>query len=336
MKRLLLVGGVLLALVAVAAVGLGLAVRQALEPAAPAAAEVVFRVERGDSVARVASRLESEGLVRDARAVRGLARWYELGGSLQVGEFAISAAMTPREILDKLASGRVVTYEVVIPEGFTQVMIAERLAQAGLVDPEAFLELAGDPSTAQTLGVEGQTLEGYLYPDTYRLAKGLSPLAVAGTLVGQFLAVWQELEPIASAQGKNMREVVTLASIVEKETGVPEERPLIAGVFLNRMKKGMRLETDPTVIYGIENFDGNLRRRHLEDASNVYNTYKIKGLPPGPIASPGHDALQAVLEPADTAYLFFVSRNDGTHVFSETYREHVNAVNRYQRRHSSR
>jgi len=335
-KRLLLVGGVLLALAGVAAVGLGLAVRQALEPAAPAAAEVVFRVERGDSVARVARRLEGEGLVRDARAVRGLARWYELGGSLQVGEFAISAAMTPREILDKLVSGRVVTYEVVIPEGFTQVMIADRLAQAGLVEREAFVDLARDPATARALGVEGQTLEGYLYPDTYRLPKGLSPLAVAGTLVGQFLTVWQELEPIATAQGSTMREVVTLASIVEKETGVPEERPLIAGVFLNRMKKGMRLETDPTVIYGIENFDGNLRRRHLEDGSNVYNTYKIKGLPPGPIASPGRDALRAVLDPADTAYLFFVSRNDGTHVFSETYREHVNAVNRYQRRHSAR
>jgi UPF0755 protein len=324
------------ALAAIALAVVGLQVHEALQPADPSGPERVFRVERGDSVARVAGRLQSEGLVRDARAVRGLARWYGLESSLQVGEFAVSAALSPREILDKLVSGDVVTYEVVIPEGFTQVMITERLAEAGLVDADAFLALARDPASAEALGVEGTSLEGYLFPETYRLPRGLSPLAVAGVLVGQFLSVWEEIEPAAIQQGMSMREVVTLASIVEKETGAPQERPLIAGVFLNRMKKGMRLETDPTVIYGIPDFDGNLRRRHLEDGSNPYNTYKIKGLPPGPIASPGREALQAVLEPADTAYLFFVSRNDGTHIFSETYREHVNAVNRYQRGGASR
>jgi UPF0755 protein len=125
---------------------------------------------------------------------------------------------------------------------------------------------------------------------------------------------------------------VTLASIVEKETGVPEERPLIAAVFHNRLRRRMRLETDPTVIYGIPNFDGNIKKKHLLDKSNPYNTYKIMGLPPGPIASPGIDALRAVLEPAESEYLYFVSRNDGTHHFSNSYREHVNAVNRYQKR----
>jgi UPF0755 protein len=335
-KRVGIVLGALFALGLAGLAFVGNVVQKSLEPADPNGAEVVFRVERGESVAAVARRLQSRGLVRDARAIRGLARWYELGSRLQVGEFAVSAAMTPREILDKLVSGQVVTYEVVIPEGFTQVMIADRLAEAGVVDRDAFLDLARDAATAAALGVEGDSLEGYLFPETYRIPKGLSPLAVAGTLVGQFLAAWAELEPQANAQGRTMLQVVTLASIVEKETGVPQERPLIAGVFLNRMKKGMRLETDPTVIYGIPDFDGNLRRRHLEDGSNPYNTYKIKGLPPGPIASPGRDALRAVLEPADTKYLFFVSRNDGTHVFSETYREHVNAVNRYQRRNASR
>jgi UPF0755 protein len=128
-----------------------------------------------------------------------------------------------------------------------------------------------------------------------------------------------------------MRDVVTLASIVEKETGVPEERPLIASVFRNRLNRGMRLQTDPSVIYGIPDFDGNLRRRHLNDADNPYNTYRISGLPPGPIASPGADALRAVVNPAETDYLYFVSRNDGTHAFSSSYREHVLAVNRYQK-----
>ncbi len=134
----------------------------------------------------------------------------------------------------------------------------------------------------------------------------------------------------------SMKEVVSLASIVEKETAAAEERPVIAAVFLNRLNKHMRLETDPTVIYGIANFDGNLKKRHLTDRSNPYNTYRHMGLPPGPIANPGEDALLAVVEPDDNEYLYFVSRNDGTHKFSRSYREHVNAVNRYQKRRRSR
>ena len=157
---------------------------------------------------------------------------------------------------------------------------------------------------------------------------------MARILVEHFQDAWRELAPKAESAGLAMRETVILASIVEKETGAPEERPLIAGVFLNRLGRGMRLETDPSVIYGIADFDGNLTRAHLEDESNPYNTYRIPGLPPGPIANPGAEALRAVVEPAETEYLFFVSRNDGTHVFSRSYREHANAVNRYQRRSS--
>jgi UPF0755 protein len=133
-----------------------------------------------------------------------------------------------------------------------------------------------------------------------------------------------------------MRELVTLASIVEKETGAPDERPLIAAVFLNRIRLGMRLETDPSVIYGIADFDGNLRRVHLEDETNPYNTYRIPGLPPGPIANPGREALRAVFEPADSPYLYFVSRNDGTHVFSKSYREHARAVVHFQKQRRRR
>jgi UPF0755 protein len=157
---------------------------------------------------------------------------------------------------------------------------------------------------------------------------------VAKVLVGQFLEVWREIEPQARRQELSMLEVVTLASIVEKETAAPIERPLIASVFRNRLQRGMRLETDPTVIYGIPDFDGNLRRRDLENVANPYNTYQIPGLPPGPIANPGADALRAVVNPAESDYLFFVSRNDGTHVFSKTFTEHVRAVDQYQRRQS--
>jgi UPF0755 protein len=150
-------------------------------------------------------------------------------------------------------------------------------------------------------------------------------------MIGQFHAIWTEIAARARDQRLSMREVVTLASIVEKETGVPEERPLIAAVFRNRLRRGMRLETDPAVIYGIPDFDGNLTRQHLGDEANRYNTYRITGLPPGAIANPGASALRAVVEPARTEYLYFVSRNDGTHQFSRSYDEHVVAVNRYQR-----
>ena len=238
-------------------------------------------------------------------------------------------------MLAALAEGRVRTHELRIPEGLTAVEIAGRVEAAGLAPAADFLDHVRDPAFVTELGVEGRSLEGYLFPETYQLARGLGARAIARTLVEEFLSVWEGIAPLAEAQGRSMAEVVTLASIVEKETSAPQERPLIAAVFLNRMRLGMRLETDPTVIYGIANFDGNLTRRHLNDASNPYNTYQIPGLPPGPIANPGEAALRSVVEPADTEYLFFVSRNDGTHVFSRTYREHVNAVNRFQRRRRS-
>jgi UPF0755 protein len=325
--------GVVLALLLGGAAAL--AVHRLLAPAAPAGApEVVFVVSPGETLADVARSLERQGLVRSAVAVEWLARFRGLAARLHAGEYALSAELEPEAILARIAEGRVKTYEVVVPEGFTLVQIAERLGADGLVDPEAFLRVARDPATAAALGVEGRTLEGYLFPETYRIPRGLPPEAVARILVDQFLGVWREIEPTARTQGLSMRETVTLASIVEKETGDPAERPLIASVFRNRLARGMRLETDPAVIYGIPDFDGNLRRRDLEDARNPYNTYRNFGLPPGPIASPGADALRAVVEPADSDFLYFVSRNDGSHTFSRSYREHVLAVNKYQRRRS--
>ena len=223
-----------------------------------------------------------------------------------------------------------------IPEGLRAAEIADRLDAAGLADRETFLAVVFDPDSPARMGVEGGSLEGYLFPDTYRFARGLPPEEIARSMVGEFLRVYRGLEPATNGMALSMLEEVTLASIVEKETGVAKERPLIASVFLNRLKRGMRLETDPTVIYGIEEFDGNLRRVHLQDESNPYNTYKIRGLPPGPIANPGRDALRAVRHPARSAYLYFVSRNDGTHVFSKTYAEHEAAVDRFQRRRRRR
>jgi UPF0755 protein len=293
---------------------------------------IAFEVESGDSLGRVAATLEAEGMIRNARVARWFAKSEDIASQLKVGEYELSASQSTPEILDVLVRGRVQTHAVVIPEGLRATEIAERLGDAGLVDPSAFLEVVFDPASPARFGVEGTSLEGYLFPDTYRFARGLPPGRIAGEMVTEFLRTYDGLVPDRDVAPLSMREHTTLASIVEKETGAAAERPLIAAVFLNRMKRGMRLETDPTVIYGIENFDGNIKRIHLEDSSNPYNTYRIKGLPPGPIASPGRDAMRAVLEPADSPYLFFVSRNDGTHIFSKTYAEHEAAVDRYQRR----
>jgi UPF0755 protein len=224
----------------------------------------------------------------------------------------------------------------VIPEGWTAAEVAQRLGALGLAEPEAFLAVVHDPASAGTLGVEGKSLEGYLFPETYFLQRGIEAPEIARMLVEQFLAAWRPLEEEARAQGMTMREVVTLASIVEKETGAATERPLIASVFRNRLRIGMRLDSDPTVIYGIARFDGNLRRVDLENEQNPYNTYRIAGLPPGPIANPGGDALRAVVRPAQSDYLYFVSRNDGSHEFSRSLQEHARAVQRWQRNPGNR
>jgi len=305
---------------------------RALEPLDPGGEDTrsLFRVEPGQGLDQIAQRLQAAQLIKDARAASFYARLRGDAGNLRVGEYEVSPGWSTRTILDRLTSGRVKTYEVVIPEGTRASEIAQRLEEAGLTNAEDFLAVINDAQFARSLGIEHDSLEGYLYPETYRLARHLEPSEIARILVAQFNRVYQEVEAIAEALPLSRHEIVTLASIVEKETAAPEERPLIAAVFQNRLEQNMRLETDPTVIYGIERFDGNLTRAHLQDRSNPYNTYRIRGLPPGPIASPGIDALRAVIEPAESDYLYFVSRNDGTHQFSRTYREHSKAVREYQ------
>ena len=270
--------------------------------------------------------------MRSGRAVAWLARLRGLDESLRAGEYTLSAAWSSGSILSHLANAQTVSYAVVLPEGFAAAQIAARLAAAGLVDAEAFDQAVRDPELIASLGIQAPSLEGYLFPETYFLPKGLRADELIRILVQPFLALWPEIEPLATAQGLSQHEVVTLASIVEKETGVPEERALVAAVFRNRLRRGMRLESDPTVIYGITGFDGNLRRKDLEDAGNRYNTYRIAALPPGPIASPGEASLRAVVTPAQSKHLYFVARNDGTHAFSNTFREHARAVERYQKK----
>jgi UPF0755 protein len=332
-RRVLLSALGAVALLAAGAAGLA---AWTLSPPDPAAGERRFEVLAGASLGQIARDLEREGVVRDARAVVALARLRGVDARVRAGEYAVSASWSTQRVLEHLVSGRVITYEVVLPEGLTAREIAARLAEQGLVRADEFVALALDPDSAGAFGVEGPGLEGYLFPETYRMPRGLSARQVAHILVDEFHRRWAALEPAAHEQGLGMRQVVTLASIVEKETGLAEERPLVASVFWNRIRRGMRLESDPTTIYGIADFDGNLRRHHLQDETNPWNTYRIAGLPPSPIANPGAASLAAVLEPADSDYLFFVSRNDGSHVFARSYGEHRANVARYQRRTRSR
>jgi UPF0755 protein len=206
------------------------------------------------------------------------------------------------------------------------------LAERGIIDnQEAFLSLAFSSDFAAGLGIAGDGVEGYLFPDTYLFSKEVAPAEVIKTMVENFKRVYAPDFSLRAAElGMTDREVVTLASIIEKETGLAEERPLISAVFHNRLKLGIPLSSDPTVIYGIADFDGNLRKRDLEKKT-PYNTYLIRGLPPGPIANPGRSSILAALYPAPVKYLYFVSRNDGSHHFSATIREHNEAVRRYQK-----
>ena len=333
MKRMLgLTAAILVALLLAGA----FAVSRALAPASDQAREIPVEIAEGSTLARIATQLEERGVVRRAWAFEWLARSEGQAAALRAGEYLLSPDRTPGQILEQLAAGRVRTHALAIPEGLTIREIAERVERAGFGDAESFAGLAHDADVVAESGVEGDSLEGYLFPETYRFARGVSQRAIVDDMVAEYRRAWAPLAAQAAARGMSDREALILASIVEKETGAPEERPLISGVFHNRLARGMRLETDPTVIYGIPDFDGNLRRRHLEDGANPYNTYRIAALPPGPIANPGEAALRAAVEPAETDALFFVSKNDGTHHFSKTYAEHARAVDRFQRRRGRR
>jgi UPF0755 protein len=305
-------------------------------PVDKVAQEKLFTISSGQGLKETAHALQREGLVSDAFRFTVLARLDKKDKLLKAGEYFFSTTMTPREILGQMVEGRVHLYRLTIPEGYNLVQIAAAVAAAGLESEKNFLDAARNPETIKQLAIEADTLEGYLFPDTYYFPRGLDSGTIIATMVKQFRAAFKPAwVQQAETLGMTVHEVVTLASIIEKETGAPEERPLIASVFHNRLKKGMRLETDPTVIYGISDFDGNIKRRHLETYT-PYNTYKIKGLPPGPIASPGALALEAALYPVQSNYLYFVSKKDGTHQFSTTIKAHNAAVRKYQLRKKKR
>jgi len=308
--------------------GLG---RYLLSPAKTGSPDQTFLVLEGSTLSAVAGDLETKEIIIRKSVFVVCARVMGYGRNIKAGEYRLNSGMSPLEILDILRRGAIVIHAVTIPEGFTREQIGRLLEQKGLVDKDEFMTLTGDPDVAASYGVSGPDLEGFLYPDTYQLSRGLTVKSVIDVLVNQFWEVVAPFRGRLEELNMTLEQVVILASIVEKETGRPEERPLIASVFLNRLKKRKRLESDPTVIYGINNFDGNLRKKDLTTRT-PYNTYVIRGLPPGAIANPGKEAIRAVLYPARTEYLYFVSKNDGSHHFSKTLSEHNRAVRIYQKK----
>ena len=294
------------------------------------AVPAMLQVKPGSSLRSIAASLQQQGLVADGRYFVWMARLRSQASRIQAGEYQIEAGMTPAQLLDGMVSGRVRQYAITVPEGWTfRQMMAK-------VDANPYLEhrLTGlvDEEVMARLGHAGEHPEGRFFPDTYHFPRGLSDVEF---LQRAYQAMAQRLEQEWSgrAEGlplKSPYEALILASIVEKETGAPRERGEIAGLFIRRLQKGMRLQTDPTVIYGIgPGYDGNIRKSDLQ-RDTPYNTYTRKGLPPTPIAIPGGDALHAALHPVAGESLYFVARGDGTHHFSASLEEHECAVVRYQ------
>jgi len=293
---------------------------------------VAFQILPGQSFKRISDNLHHHNLITSPAKFKIIARVNDHDRNIVAGDYALSPAMTPLQILKKLSDGIVKLHRLSIPEGYTIVQIAEKVEAAGFCDRQTFIRTATDKTVAIKLGIEAQTCEGFLFPDTYYFSGDVSPGQIISAMVERFNHVFlPEWKKQANAMGFSVLEMVTLASIIEKETGVADERPTISSVFHNRLKRKMRLASDPTVIYGIPDFDGNITRKHLTTPT-PYNTYIIKGLPPGPIASPGAASLHAALFPADTEYLYFVARPDRTHYFSKTLKEHNQAVRKYQLR----
>lgn len=291
----------------------------------------IVEIPKGASLRKIGGILEDNKLIRNKTLFLVSAYLYGNSSSLKAGEYEIHSESSLESIIKKIAIGDVYLRQVTIPEGKSIKETAEIFDNKGFADKDDFYKLATDPAYARELtGTDIATLEGYLFPDTYSFPKSVETEEVINAMVDNFKRVYENL-----SSEKNIRlsdhQVVILASMIEKETGAESEREDISAVFHNRLKKGMKLECDPTVIYGMgDSYKGNIRKKDLL-TKTPYNTYQIYGLPAGPIANPGKEALHAALNPSDVNYLYFVSKGDGSHFFSTNYRSHVNAVNKYIR-----
>jgi UPF0755 protein len=295
--------------------------------------EQFVTIETGSSTRTIAQRLIDAGVVRDDTTFRAALWRSGRARSLQAGEFRFERPMTPIEVIEKIAKGDVYNRRITFPEGLTIREMARIYEQQQFGKAAAFVAAARDAGAIRDIDPVAQDLEGYLFPETYALPRDATAATLVGLMVARFRQLFTaEMQQAAHALELTPRQAVTLASLVEKETAVPSERAMVAAVYLNRLKIGMGMQADPTVIYALQRagrYDGNLRRDDLQFDS-PYNTYRYPGLPPGPIASPGLAALQASVAPAKVEYLYFVSRNDGSHVFARTLAEHNENVHEFQ------
>ena len=296
-------------------------------------AEVFVDVRPGTSTLAIGRQLVASGVVRDETTFR-IAVWRSgRDRGLQAGEYRFAAPLSAMAVVESIAAGRVHLLPITFPEGLTRHEMAERFGRSGLGSAEAFLAASTRVDLVADLDPEAIDLEGYLFPETYLLPRGAGADDLVEAMVAQFHRTFDaDLRARAAARGLSVREVVTLASLIQRETGLDEERPIVSAVYNNRLGRGMPMQCDPTVIYALQLaglYDGNLTRENLRFDS-PYNTYVYPGLPPGPIAAPGAADLRAAVEPADVSHLYFVSRNDGSHVFADTLREHNRNVREYQ------
>ena len=291
---------------------------------------VDIRVEQGEPFAAVARKLRAHKVITNEKLFSLWARITRAEKKIHWGLYRFDPSLPPREVLDRMVLGKGVFHSITIPEGFTVKEIADLLDKMQIVDREKFLAEAANPELLIALGLQDRGLEGYLFPSTYHFTPLTSAKEIVLAMAEQFRKVSERLLAEYPATARlTPHEIVTLASIIEKETGIDAERPLISAVFYNRLRLNMPLQSDPTVIYGLKAYNGNLTRKHLKDGS-PYNTYRIPALPPGPICNPGLSSLKAALQPAAVPYLYFVSKNDGTHLFSENLESHNQAVKKYQ------
>ena len=296
-------------------------------------AEVFVDVRPGTSTAGIGRQLAAAGVVRDETTFR-IAAWRSgRDRGLQAGEYRFAAPLSAMAVVETLAAGRVHLLPVTFPEGLTRREMAEVFGRSGFGSAEAFLAASAGGGLVADLDPEAADLEGYLFPETYSLPRGADAVDLVEAMVAQFRRAFDaDLQARAAARGLGVREVVTLASLIRRETGLDDERPIVSAVYNNRLDRRMLLQCDPTVIYALQLaglYDGNLTRENLRFDS-PYNTYVYPGLPPGPIGAPNAADLRAAVEPADVPHLYFVSRNDGSHVFADTLRQHNRNVREYQ------
>lgn len=318
-----------------------------LIPPSQSSLNKIIMIKKGMPLRKISALLEQEGIIRNREFFIGMVTLLGKKREIKAGEYEFHTQMLPLEVLDSLVKGQIKRHLVTIPEGYTLSQIGQLLEDLSIAGKTAFLQKATSPAFIASLGLfqhisnqvedpsknrGGLTLEGYLFPDTYHFIKEMEPEEVIRMMAHQFRKIFgPDLIEKASQVGITPQEAVILASIIEKEASLSEEKPLVSAVFHNRLKRRIPLQSDPTVIYGISNFDGNLTKEHLLTPT-PYNTYLFLGLPPTPICNPGKESMMAALHPVSVPYLYFVSKNDGSHHFSESFEEHQRAVGKYQKK----